>query len=137
MGASKMGSPSVEGLMLFLGFIIVGVLANPHLLMKNENIWVTWANLTGNSNFCLSLASAQEPFKTCLIGYPLSVNDSVEALTDWINSTSWGACNCNCTKELEDKRSKGECLPHLPFYQESCRLACLIAALNVSIYDEP
>jgi len=35
-----------------------------------QNLWVTWANKTGQSAFCLSLASATEPFRTCLIGVP-------------------------------------------------------------------
>ncbi|KAK4811011.1 hypothetical protein QYF61_015715 [Mycteria americana] len=33
-------------------------------------MWVTWANKTGQQAFCLSLASATEPFRTCLLGVP-------------------------------------------------------------------
>ncbi|XP_074876943.1 uncharacterized protein LOC142027156 [Buteo buteo] len=34
------------------------------------NMWVTWANHTGNLDFCLSMQSATSPFKTCLVGIP-------------------------------------------------------------------
>nr|QPD79269.1 env protein [Avian leukosis virus] len=46
-----------------------------HLLQQPGNVWVTWANKTGQTDFCLSLQSATSPFRTCLIGipqYPLS-----------------------------------------------------------------
>lgn len=35
-----------------------------------QNLWVTWANQTNSSSFCLSFASATDPFRTCLIGVP-------------------------------------------------------------------
>ena len=41
-----------------------------HRIEPRQNLWVTWANKTGQSAFCLSLASATEPFRTCLIGVP-------------------------------------------------------------------
>ena len=36
-----------------------------------QNMWVTWANQTGQPSFCLSLASASDPFRTCLFGVPI------------------------------------------------------------------
>ena len=41
-----------------------------HRIDPRENMWVTWANKTGQPAFCLSLASATEPFETCLLGVP-------------------------------------------------------------------
>lgn len=114
MGTCKMDSASIKGLMVFI-LTAIGTTAVPHLLMKQQNIWLTWANKTHNPNFCLSLASAQEPFKTCLIGIPLSVNESIEMLTGLYNVSVWN--NCNCTGKPD------ACLAHLPFNNASCRLA--------------
>nr|ANU06189.1 env protein [Avian leukosis virus] len=41
-----------------------------HLLRQPGNVWVTWVNKTGRTDFCLSLQSATSPFRTCLIGIP-------------------------------------------------------------------
>jgi len=41
-----------------------------HRIEPTQNLWVTWVNRTGQSAFCLSLASATEPFCTSLIGVP-------------------------------------------------------------------
>nr|QRI43617.1 envelope protein [Avian leukosis virus] len=41
-----------------------------HLLQQPGNVWVTWANKTGQTDFCLSLQSATSPFRTCLVGLP-------------------------------------------------------------------
>jgi len=41
-----------------------------HRIEPRQNSWVTWANKTGQSGFCLFLASATEPFHTCLVGVP-------------------------------------------------------------------
>jgi len=41
-----------------------------HCIEPRENLWVTWVNRTGQSAFCLSLASATELFHSCLIGVP-------------------------------------------------------------------
>lgn len=37
---------------------------------QQQNMWVTWANRTNTSAFCLSMASVTDPFRTCLIGIP-------------------------------------------------------------------
>ncbi|XP_049649677.1 uncharacterized protein LOC126035290 isoform X1 [Accipiter gentilis] len=52
------------------------------------NVWIAWANRTGQTDFCLSLATATEPFKTCLIGYPHL--DSSDFL-GWIDNSK--SCN--------------------------------------------
>ena len=36
-----------------------------------ENVWVTLANLTGQSSLCLALGSISHPFRTCLVGLPV------------------------------------------------------------------
>ncbi|XP_017668658.1 PREDICTED: uncharacterized protein LOC108496459 [Lepidothrix coronata] len=37
-----------------------------------ENLWVTLAKATGTDTLCLSLASAGSPFRTCLVGIPIT-----------------------------------------------------------------
>ncbi|XP_040434713.1 uncharacterized protein LOC121080628 [Falco naumanni] len=45
-------------------------------ILPRTNIWVTWANITGVTDFCLSLQQADNPFRTCLIGIPLQENEA-------------------------------------------------------------
>ncbi|XP_056179519.1 uncharacterized protein LOC130142093 [Falco biarmicus] len=45
-------------------------------ILPRTNIWVTWANITGITDFCLSLQQADNPFRTCLIGIPLQENET-------------------------------------------------------------
>uniref|UniRef100_A0A8V5GUB1 Uncharacterized protein n=1 Tax=Melopsittacus undulatus TaxID=13146 RepID=A0A8V5GUB1_MELUD len=40
------------------------------ILGSNMNVWLTWANKTGVTDFCLTLAQVGNPFQTCLIGVP-------------------------------------------------------------------
>ncbi|KAK4832977.1 hypothetical protein QYF61_026803 [Mycteria americana] len=56
-------------LLLIIG-IVLPVVMSLHKIEPRENMWVTWANKTGQQVFCLSLASATEPFRMCLIGVP-------------------------------------------------------------------
>nr|WDE30412.1 env protein [Avian leukosis virus] len=82
-----------------------------HLLQQPGNVWVTWANKTGQTDFCLSLQSATSPFRTCLIGipqYPLSAFEGYVT-----NATA-----CNRT-ELANQT------------------ACLIKALNTTLPWDP
>nr|AEQ32067.1 envelope protein [Avian leukosis virus] len=64
--------------MILVCVVIISVVpgvGGVHLLQQPGNVWVTWANKTGQTDFCLSLQSATSPFRTCLIGipqYPLS-----------------------------------------------------------------
>ncbi|XP_032542306.1 MLV-related proviral Env polyprotein-like [Chiroxiphia lanceolata] len=37
-----------------------------------ENLWVTLAKATGTDTLCLSLTSAASPFRTCLVGVPIT-----------------------------------------------------------------
>ena len=45
-------------------------------ILPRTNIWVTWANITGVTDFCLSLQQADNPFRACLIGIPLQKNET-------------------------------------------------------------
>lgn len=38
------------------------------------NIWVTLADKTGQDMLCLSTASPENPFTTCLVGQPIEAN---------------------------------------------------------------
>lgn len=49
------------------------VFSNPALYINpQQNMWLTFANVTGEQSFCLSMASPSDPFRTCLIGVPLT-----------------------------------------------------------------
>jgi len=61
-----------------------------YCIEPQQNLWVTWANKTGQSTFCLSLASATEPFRTCLIGVPSY------SVTHFANYSAG-----RCTKEIQ------------------------------------
>ncbi|XP_067153158.1 uncharacterized protein [Apteryx mantelli] len=54
---------------LMLG-VLLPVVMTLHRIDPRPNMWVTWANETGQQAFCLSLASATRPFRTCLVGVP-------------------------------------------------------------------
>lgn len=41
-----------------------------HRISPRENMWVTWANSTNQSSFCLSMSRPEDPLRTCLIGVP-------------------------------------------------------------------
>lgn len=65
----KMSQGTGKLLMVFL--ILPAVLALVTKIELRRNLWVTWANHTGISEFCLSMASSTDPFRTCLIGIPV------------------------------------------------------------------
>ncbi|XP_036261265.1 uncharacterized protein LOC118700791 [Molothrus ater] len=54
---------------------------------QRANMWVTWANRTGQESFCLSPATPSDPFCTCLIGIPL---DSMEEFRNWTRVQIYG-----------------------------------------------
>jgi len=74
-------------------FTCCQILVGEETLYRTEprqNLWVTWVNETGQSAFCLSLASATGPFRTCLIGVPS------------YNVTHFGNYSAGrCTKEIQ------------------------------------
>ncbi|XP_064007782.1 lactosylceramide alpha-2,3-sialyltransferase isoform X2 [Pogoniulus pusillus] len=87
-------------LLILLSLLNLLQLTSPILQKIDErtNLWVTWANETGNMDFCLSLQSATDPFKTFLIGIPdLQIDD--------FKSNSHGKCEqadtiSQCTAKL-------------------------------------
>lgn len=58
-------------ILITLSVILGKGLGNLHKVDPRQNMWVTWANETGQDSFCLSLATPSDPFRTCLIGVPL------------------------------------------------------------------
>ncbi|XP_015710387.1 uncharacterized protein LOC107309809 [Coturnix japonica] len=52
-----------------------------HLLKQPGNLWVTWANQTGNMHFCLTLQSTASPFQACLIGIDTWDTNSLQWLS--------------------------------------------------------
>ncbi|XP_031461779.1 uncharacterized protein LOC116237009 isoform X1 [Phasianus colchicus] len=82
------------------------------LLPQPGNVWVTWANRTGQKDFCLSLQSATSPFRTCLIGIP---QYTLEAFAGY--TTNHSSC-----------RNDGDL---------ASQTACLIKSLNVSLPWDP
>lgn len=58
----------------------------PWLVTIRQNVWVTFANLTNQSSFCLALASPSDPFRICLIG--LGDLQDWKSFQDYVNDTS-------------------------------------------------
>lgn len=72
-----------------------------HRIDPRQNLWVTWANQTGQDAFCLSLASATEPFRTCLVGVPGFDESHFKGFTnETVNCTSTVS---KCTRQLIEK----------------------------------
>ncbi|XP_055576999.1 uncharacterized protein LOC129736823 [Falco cherrug] len=98
---------------LFLGISLLNIVVvfALHSIEPRQNMWVTWANQSGVTDFCLSLQKASDPFRTCLIGYPYihwpdfeplgvnytAINQSYLAWLDWkYNDMNFGFGD-NCT----------------------------------------
>jgi len=80
-----------------------------------QNLWVTWVNKMGQSAFCLSLASATEPFRTCLIGVP---SFNVIHFTNYSEG--------RCTKAIQMSSCSAELIQGL-----NCTLPCDPQELNL------
>lgn len=71
------------------------------LLGTGTNVWLTWANKTGITDFCLTLTQVGNPFQTCLIGIPyLNPSDfygcsvlNMTIVTTKIKGTEWTAAS--------------------------------------------
>lgn len=75
------------------------------LLGTGTNVWRTWANKTGITDFCLTLTQVGNPFQTCLIGIPyLNPSDfhgwvrddsvlNMTIVTTKIKGTEWTAAS--------------------------------------------
>lgn len=66
---------------------------------ERENVWVTWAHQANRSDFCLAMASAADPFCTCLIGMPwISLEDTFQK---WV--TDIGKINEEVEQQMQNK----------------------------------
>ncbi|XP_059712044.1 uncharacterized protein LOC132332100 [Haemorhous mexicanus] len=74
----------VPQLILMIIITVIGKTQGLHNTDQRTNMWVTWANQTGQESICLSLATPSDPFCTCLIGVPL---DSMEEFGPWTKAT--------------------------------------------------
>ncbi|KAK2511906.1 hypothetical protein Q9966_016527 [Columba livia] len=82
-------------LIFLLSTISLGLSFDLHHVDPCTNVWLTWANRTGTTDFCLSLAQVSDPFRTCLIGYPYVHLDDFRGyvntpdLSNVLNSSYW------------------------------------------------
>ncbi|XP_027487048.1 syncytin-A-like isoform X1 [Corapipo altera] len=52
---------------------------------QRQNMWITWANQTNLTSFCLSLATPSDPFRTCLLGVPFQSYTDLLVMRGWIS----------------------------------------------------
>jgi len=75
---------NVVGWVSFGAVIIMTKAAGQWTIQIRQNLWVPFANLTGQDSLCLSSATPRDPFRTCLIGK--AVNDFRD-LMEYVNVT--------------------------------------------------
>ena len=125
----------VDGVMVFVCLLILcgvtGTGADVHLVEQPGNLWVTWANRTGQTDFCLSAQSATSPFKTCLIGVPLGIRE--QDFKGYVSNTNCGASEQDRLFVSEEIKSG----PHTSVTFAYRKVSCLLTRLNVSLWDEP
>ncbi|XP_015710563.1 LOW QUALITY PROTEIN: uncharacterized protein LOC107309905 [Coturnix japonica] len=99
-----------------------------HLLKQPGNLWVTWANHTGTSEFCLALQSATSPFQTCLIGVP-----------EWDDSAFEGYLGeeGGCLRFCSGLERTWRWLGNDSVYYLGKKMACTICRLNIALPEEP
>jgi len=68
----------------FGAVIITTTAAGPWTIQTRQNLWVPFANLTGQDSLCSSLTTPGDPFRTCLIGK--AVNDFRDFM-EYVNVT--------------------------------------------------
>ncbi|XP_036262064.1 uncharacterized protein LOC118701515 [Molothrus ater] len=81
--------------MFLLAIILWPVIppASPWIIPQpRANVWRTLANALGQEHICLSMASAEDPMSTCLVGIPLSPEFE-------------GLCCLNLSSRAEDARA--------------------------------
>lgn len=47
-----------------------------------ENVWITLTHASNQSSMCVSLATPQSPFQTCLVGVPIHNSTEINALVN-------------------------------------------------------
>nr|QMT29806.1 envelope protein [Avian leukosis virus]QMT29815.1 envelope protein [Avian leukosis virus] len=125
--------PTRVNYILIIGVLVLcevtGVRADVHLLEQPGNLWITWANRTGQTDFCLSTQSATSPFQTCLIGIPSPISEG-----DFKGYVS-GNCTTLGTDRLISSGITGG--PDNSTTLTYRKVSCLLLKLNVPMLDEP
>nr|UYV50441.1 envelope protein [Avian leukosis virus] len=126
--------PTRVNYILIIGVLVLcevtGVRADVHLLEQPGNLWITWANRTGQTDFCLSTQSATSPFRTCLIGIPSPISEG----------DFKGYVSDNCTTLGTDRLVSSASITGGPDNSTTLtyqKVSCLLLKLNVSLLDEP
>nr|WSP03491.1 env protein [Avian leukosis virus] len=126
--------PTRVNYILIIGVLVLcsstGVRADVHLLEQPGNLWITWANRTGQTDFCLSTQSATSPFRTCLIGIPspISEGDFKGYVSD--NCTTLGTDRLVSSADITGGPDNSTTLTYR-------KVSCLLSKLNVPMWDEP
>lgn len=70
--AGKMGSSGKIPVITFLLLSLMTAVKTHNILevAPRHDVWVTFADVTEQDSFCLSVATPADPFHTCLIGIP-------------------------------------------------------------------
>nr|ADO34853.1 envelope polyprotein [Avian leukosis virus] len=126
--------PTRVNYILIIGVLVLcevtGVRADVHLLEQPGNLWITWANRTGQTDFCLSTQSATSPFQTCLIGIPSPISEG----------DFKGYVSDNCTTLGTDRLVSSASITGGPDNSTTLtyrKVSCLLLKLNVSMWNEP
>nr|ADN85628.1 envelope polyprotein [Avian leukosis virus] len=127
--------PTRVNYILIIGVMVLcevtGVRADVHLLEQPGNLWITWANRTGQTDFCLSTQSATSPFQTCLIGIPSPISEG--DFKGYVSDT-------NCTTLGTDRLVSSPSITGGPDNSTTLtyrKVSCLLLKLNVSMWNEP
>nr|CAA36155.1 gp37 [Rous sarcoma virus] len=127
--------PTRVNYILIIGVLVLcevtGVRADVHLLEQPGNLWITWANRTGQTDFCLSTQSATSPFQTCLIGIPSPISEG--DFKGYVSDT-------NCSTVGTDRLVSSASITGGPDNSTTLtyrKVSCLLSKLNVSMWDEP
>ncbi|XP_032298903.1 uncharacterized protein LOC116653011 [Coturnix japonica] len=108
-----------------------------HLIQQPGNLWVTWANQTGRTDFCLSLQSATSPFQTCLIGIPVWEDSGFQGYLRSFNFSAvpQDSCSWFCNPGRIKITDRG--LGNDTVILAGRKMACVICRLNVTLPWEP
>ncbi|XP_042720917.1 LOW QUALITY PROTEIN: uncharacterized protein LOC122176464 [Lagopus leucura] len=125
----------IDGITVFVCLLILygttGVDADVHLLEQLGNLWVTWANRTGQTDFCLSTQSATSPFQTCLVGVPIEIREQdFGGYVYDTNCKDLGRDRLIMSAEITGSLNDSITLDYP-------KVICLLTKLNVSLWDDP
>lgn len=93
--AGKMGSSGKISVIPFLLLSLMTTVKAHDILevVPRRNVWVTFADVTKQDSFCLSMATPADPFRTCLIGIP---DFNPERFKGYINRPIPATCVLQC-----------------------------------------